>query len=228
MNDNHIAESHKQLRGWVADRLRADIHEGRIQPGEWLRQERLAQEYGVSQMPVREAFKQLVAEGILEQFPYRGVQVVQLSAADVEDLYATRSFLEGRAARAAALSITEEELQELKSIQAQITAYPDPEQANLYRPLNRRFHQVIANASHRPYLTRVLGQMWEVFPAMLWNILPLTAEASLPERVAPDWEEHSLIIQALENHDPELSEKLVKQHIEKAAEELLAAMQRPA
>ncbi len=227
MNDNQF-ENHKQLRGWVADRLRADIHEGRIQPGEWLRQERIAQEYGVSQMPVREAFKELVAEGILEQYPYRGVRVVQLSAADVEDLYATRSFLEGRAARAAALNITDEELQELKNIHAQLTAFSDPAQANLYRPLNRRFHQAIANASHRPYLTRVLGQMWEIFPAMLWNILPLTAESSLPERIAPDWEEHTLIIQAIENHDPDLSEKLVKQHIEEAAEELLAAMQRQA
>jgi len=122
MND-HQVESHKQLRGWVADRLRADIHEGRIQPGEWLRQERIAQEYGVSQMPVREAFKELVAEGILEQYPYRGVRVVQISVADVEDLYATRSFLEGRAARVAALNITDEELQELKNIHDQLTTY---------------------------------------------------------------------------------------------------------
>lgn len=227
MNDNNQSlENHKQLRGWVADRLRADIHEGRIKPGEWLRQERLAQEYGVSQMPIREAFKELVAEGLLEQYPYRGVRVVELSVTDVEDLYATRSFLEGRAARAAAIQITDQEIQELKDIQNQISTYSQPEQANLYRPLNRRFHLLLANASRRHYLTRALSQMWEIFPAMLWNILPLTAEISLPERVDPDWEEHNQIIRALESHDPNLCEKLVKQHIEKAAKELLAAMRR--
>ena len=65
--------SHRQLRHWVADRLRSDILEGRLKPGEWLRQERLAQEHGVSQMPVREALKQLAAEGLVEHVPYRGV-----------------------------------------------------------------------------------------------------------------------------------------------------------
>jgi len=224
MTDSLASDNHKQLRGWVADRLRADIHEGRIQPGEWLRQERLAQEYGVSQMPVREAFKALVAEGLLEQYPYRGVRVVELSSDDVEDLYATRSFLESRAARAAALNITDEEIRELKEIQTELTTYSQPEQANFYRPLNRNFHQVIADASRRPYLIRALNQMWEIFPAMLWNILPLTTSSSLPEMVEPDWEEHKALIEALENHDPGLCEKLAREHIEKAGKKLLAAM----
>lgn len=218
--------SHKQLRGWVADRLRADIHEGRIRPGEWLRQERLAQEYGVSQMPIREAFKELASEGLLEHVPYRGVRVVELTPADVEDIYATRCFLEGKAARAAAAIITDAEIQELKAIQQKIIACSKPEQANIYRPLNRQFHSFIAHASCRPYLIRVLKQMWEIFPAMLWNILPLTTSSSLPERVNPDLEEHDTIIRAMEYHDPDLAEKIIVQHIRKSSEQLLEAMRR--
>ncbi|HAE59780.1 MAG TPA: GntR family transcriptional regulator, partial [Anaerolineae bacterium] len=92
--------NHRQLRNVVADRLRSAILEGFYKPGEWLRQEKLAQELGVSQMPVREALKELATEGLIEHVPYRGVRVIAFSPDDVGDLYAHRAFLEGRAARA--------------------------------------------------------------------------------------------------------------------------------
>lgn len=69
----------RQLRSFVAEQLRAAILEGRYKPGEWLRQERLAQELNVSQMPVREALKELAAEGLVEHVPYRGARVVAFS-----------------------------------------------------------------------------------------------------------------------------------------------------
>ena len=56
-----VSHDQRQLRAWAADQLRAAISEGRLQPGEWLRQERLARELGVSHMPVREALKELAA-----------------------------------------------------------------------------------------------------------------------------------------------------------------------
>jgi ABC-type antimicrobial peptide transport system permease subunit len=90
--------SHKQLRSHVADRLRAAILDGELKPGDLLRQERLAQEIGVSQMPVREALKELAAEGLVEHVPYRGARVVKFSAEDIADIYAHPAFLEGRSA----------------------------------------------------------------------------------------------------------------------------------
>ena len=68
--------SHKQLRNVVAEQMRAAILNGHYKPGEWLRQERLAQDFGVSQMPVREALKELAAEGLIEHVPYRGARVI--------------------------------------------------------------------------------------------------------------------------------------------------------
>src|SRR5512137_1825007 len=103
--------SHKQLRSRVADRLRGEVLQGRIKPGEWLRQERLAGEQGVSQTPVREALRQLVAEGLLEHVPYRGIRAIEFSIEDVEDLYASRALLEGMAARFAAVHITKGEIE---------------------------------------------------------------------------------------------------------------------
>ena len=102
--------SHKQLRNIVAEQMRAAILNGHYKPGEWLRQERLAQDLGVSQMPVREALKELAAEGLIEHVPYRGARVVVFSIDDILDLYSHRAFLESRAAFIAAEIITPNEL----------------------------------------------------------------------------------------------------------------------
>src|SRR2546425_10001528 len=93
---------HRQLRDVVVERIRAQILQGKLTPGQWLRQERLAAELGTSYTPIREALKQLQAEGMVEHVPYRGVRVVQFSPQDVLDIYGMRSVLEGQAAAGAA------------------------------------------------------------------------------------------------------------------------------
>jgi DNA-binding GntR family transcriptional regulator len=216
--------SHTQLRRQVAERIRAAILDGEIQPGEWLRQEQLAQEYGVSQMPVREALKELAAEGLVEHLPYRGARVIAFSAEDVADLYQHRSFLEGWAARAAAGRITPAEVAELKRLQAQMKEKLAVEYLAEYRQLNRRFHELIFTASDRPYLARTLTQMWAAFPNMLWSNFARTAAESLPQRDASDPGEHEAIIAALEKGEGEEAERLMQQHILSAGRELVATL----
>lgn len=216
--------AHKQLPQWVADQLRSEIIEGRLKPGEWLRQERVAQEHGVSQMPVREALKQLASEGLVEHVPYRGARVVQFSADDVEDLYACRAFIEGMAARFAAVHITAEELEELATLVPEMAACETPRDLAEYRELNRRFHGVIFTASRRSYLVRTLAQLWAAFPTMLWSNVPRVATDSVPSRDEPDVAEHSAIVTALAAHDPDAAEGAVRRHIELAGTALQAAM----
>lgn len=222
---NNIS-THRQLRKVVAERIRADILNGSLKPGEWLRQERLAQEYGVSQMPVREALKELAAEGLVEHVPYRGVRVVEFSADDVADLYASRSFLEGMAARAAAEHIAPQELAELRELQAQMQQRLAPELLAEYRELNRRFHQLIFTASRRPYLTRLLHQIWAAFPTMLWGNFAATAHTPLPQRDAADLAEHDAILDALERRDAPEAERLMRQHVETAGAGLVATLRK--
>jgi DNA-binding GntR family transcriptional regulator len=121
------ASAHAQLPQRVAESLRHDILEGRLKPGEWLRQERLAQEHGVSHMPVREALKQLAAEGLVEHVPYRGVRVVRFALEDVEDLYECRAFIEGLAARCAAEHITDAQLAELERLHLRMAQLVAPD-----------------------------------------------------------------------------------------------------
>lgn len=218
--------AHKQLPQRVAERLRTAILEGQLRPGEWLRQERIASEYGVSQMPVREALKQLAAEGLVEHVPYRGVRVVQFSALDVEDLYACRAFVESMAARHAAASITPDELAELEKLHTRMSSLVDDSTVGEYRELNRRFHEAIYAASRRSYLVRTLAQLWSAFPTMLWSNFAATATTSPPGRVAPDTEEHASIVAALRAGDGEAAEKAMTRHIEESARQLMAALRR--
>ncbi len=218
--------THRQLRNFVADQLRTAILEGRYKPGEWLRQERLAQELNVSQMPVREALKELAAEGLIEHVPYRGVRVIEFSAEDIEDLYAHRAFLEGRAAACAAQSIQLEEITELKRLQAEMEQNLSHENVTRYRELNRRFHQLIYTASRREYLIRALGQMWAAFPTMLIGNFAATADHPLPERDNTDMTEHHAIITALEQGNAHQAEAVMREHILTTGRQLVQLLKR--
>lgn len=218
---------HRQLRQRVAERLRSDILDGRLCPGEWLRQERLAQEQGVSQTPVREALKELVSEGLVEHVPYRGIRVVQFSVEDAEDLYTCRAVLEGMAARHAALGIGDANVRKLASLHERMVRCKVPGELRKYRELNRQFHEVIYLASRRAYLVRTLGQLWSAFPTMLWSNVPRTAVASAPGRDEPDAEEHAEIVAAFEARDPARAERAVGHHIEMAGRAIVAAMKCP-
>jgi len=218
--------THRQLRRVVAERIRADVLSGSLKPGEWLRQERLAHEYGVSQMPVREALKELAAEGLVEHVPYRGVRVVEFSADDVADLYASRSFLEGMAARAAAGQITSQELTKLRELQGEMQKRVALERLAEYRELNRHFHEVVITASRRPYLIRLLRQIWAAFPTMLWGNVAATAHTPLPQRDAMDLVEHDAILEALERRDAPEAERLMRHHIESAGAGLVATLRK--
>jgi len=222
--DSH---SHSQLAHLITDRVRSAILEGRFSAGEWLRQERLAQEYGVSQMPVREALKRLGAEGLVEHVPYRGSRVVAFSPEDVEDLYACRAAIECRATRFAAAGMRDEELAELAALHHAMMACRFPEELRQYRELNRRFHSVIVSASRRTYLVRTLLQLWSAFPTMLWSNVPRVAFTSVAARDAHDNDEHAEIVAALGARDPERAERAVRHHLEEAAAALVAAMREP-
>lgn len=216
--------SHRQLAHHIADAVRADVLEGRLRSGEWIRQERIAREQGASQMPVREALKRLVAEGILEHVPYRGVRVVEFAAQDIEDLYACRLFIEGMSARYAAQSITDEEVRELTSLHHQMVACRMPDELPEYRELNRRFHSLIFTASRRSFLIRTLGQLWSAFPTMLWSNVPHAATSSAPGRET-DEEEHEAIVQALAARDPQRAEEAVRRHVEAAGNSLRSVLE---
>lgn len=196
------------------------IAQGELRAGEWLRQERIARELGISFTPIREALKQLEAEGLVEHVPYRGVRVVTFSIDDLLDIYTMRSVLEGLAAASAAERITDVQLAELRAIDARMKALHGPEHLAEVRELNQRFHLLIVDASGRKYLIRTLKAIWTWFPTMLWSqFLPVNSDP--PEREHEDNAEHTLILAALERRDPEGAARAVRSHIDRARQTLI-------
>jgi DNA-binding GntR family transcriptional regulator len=209
----------------VEVKLREAILTGLFQPGEWLRQQRVADQLGVSETPVRDALKKLAAEGVVEYLPYRGMRVREYSADDVADIYKVRAFMEAMAACAAAQNITAEELVELRALVTQMEELLAQEDLAEHRELNRRFHQVVFTASRRGYLSHALRQLWTVFPSMLWGNFPATATERLFEQDACDIKEHRAIIGALEEGNAAQAERMMRHHIEAAGNRLLAALE---
>ncbi len=220
MNENDLT----QLRQVIAKRLRSSIFTSDIKPGEWLRQEQLAQKFGVSQTPVREALQDLVSEGIVERIPYRGIRVVEFTLADLLDLYTVRAVAEGLAARYAAQNITSKELQELEQAFQRLEQTPISQDVVEHRRLHRQFHQLIHASSRHAYLIRSLNQMWNTFPTMMLSNFARTAENPIGRGVAA-MTEHRAIVNAIQAHDSATAESLMRQHIEATAQSVAAVVE---
>jgi DNA-binding GntR family transcriptional regulator len=211
-----------QLSSGIAEALRTRIAEGEILPGDWIRQEHIAKEFGISQVPVREALRLLAAEGLVEHLPYRGVRVVEVDAADADDLFACRAFAESRAARFAAERLTADELATLRSLRRTISAAIRDNHIKEYQSLNHLFHHRIIQAARRPTLERLLNGLWATHPTMLWpNFRPGTPLA-LEARFVDDEREHDEILAALCDRDPAAAEEAMRRHILSSAATLLS------
>jgi DNA-binding GntR family transcriptional regulator len=215
---------HKQLRDMVAEKLRAMIAQGQLRGGQWLRQGTLAAQLGISFTPIREALKQLEAEGLVEHVPYRGVRVVAFSVDDLLDIYTMRGVLEGLAAASAATRMNAAQLAELRLLHEHMVLLKGPEHLAEVRALNQRFHLLIVEASERKYLIRTLKAIWTWFPTMLWSqYLPVNGDP--PGRESDDNREHEQILRALEAHDAEAAERATHDHIDRARQTLLGYLE---
>jgi DNA-binding GntR family transcriptional regulator len=203
--------------------LRRAILEGKLKPGEWLRQESLAHELDVSQTTVREALNQLVGEGLAVRIPYRGVQVVMLSPSDLQDVYEMRADLEGLAARSAAQHITLEELEQMRALLPDTIVTEDPDSVPRAREANRKFHEVFIHASQRRFLIRTLLQLWDwTDPLMLYS-RTISTEIGQETRLKwgqRDYYQHTRLLEAMEAGDGELAQRAASEAVQEAWDNL--------
>ncbi|MDH4136948.1 MAG: GntR family transcriptional regulator [Anaerolineae bacterium] len=219
-NQLESIQSHRPLTDVVFERLRDAIVDGRLKPGQWLRQETLAQELGVSQMPVREALKRLVAEGLAQRIPYKGVKVVEFSPEDIVDICTVRLVLEGLAVRLATPLITDQDLERLKENLRELEGYTSQDQIARRRQLNDEFHLSICRASGRQYLIRLVETLWRWFPSVILYEGTLRQKELLPARMDQEMREHRAILEALERRDAQRAEEETRRHIQNLSQEL--------
>jgi DNA-binding GntR family transcriptional regulator len=138
----------------VTDWLRADILTGRLVPGSRLRQDAIAAEYGVSHIPVREAFRRLEAEGLVSVRPRHGAIVTSLSASEIEELYEMRGALECAAMRAVVPRISSESLSRAAVILDDIDRNP-----KRWPELNTAFHLALYRDARRPHMLALISSL---------------------------------------------------------------------
>jgi DNA-binding GntR family transcriptional regulator len=188
--------------------LRSDILTGRLGPGDQIVQEVLAERYGVSRVPIREALKTLESEGQVVYHPHRGYFVAELSVADLLEVYRLRAILEAEAIRHAVPSLGNDDVDALAELLAEVDTAGGDGDVIAMTAANRRFHFAIFDASGLPRLSRILRQLWEATDA--YRALYFQA-AGNRDRVA---REHAAMLVALRARDADALIRLHDEHRE--------------
>lgn len=198
--------------------IRAAVIDGRLEPGQRLKEEELARELGISRTPVREALLVLQTEGLLESAPNRGATVRTFEADDLDDLYQLRAVLEGFAARRAAARITDAELALLSESNERFVRLRDADEiADLVRE-NVRFHDAILAAAGSERLTQLVRgviQLPLVYRSYFWYS---------PEQKLISEHYHRQLTAALAVRDAERAELVMKEHVLEARDFLVAQL----
>lgn len=193
-----------QLSQDVARYVRRRIFDGAYAAGEYVRLEQLAAELGVSVTPVREALLELRAEGLLVQQPHRGFMVLPVTGRDIADVSTVQAHIGGELAARAAANITDEQLTQLKDLQAQLEdAYKQHDRERAVR-LNHEFHRAINLAADSPKLAQLMGQITRYAPEAVFP----TVEGWPGQSV----KDHRRVIAALEKRDEERARTAMAEH----------------
>jgi DNA-binding GntR family transcriptional regulator len=210
----------KSLKEEIFDVLHEKIIAGKVGPGEWLRQEDIATQLGVSMTPVREALDLLVSVGLAERVPYRGVRVPQPSADEIAEAYAMRLLLEAAGARAAALKRRQAQVDELKRILSRMKGLLSLNDMSALRQLSRQFHRSVVAIGGNGTLDRLYEMIMNSFPDwMLYEYLFRHTDL-LESSLADEYKEHMRLVEAIEAGDAELAESEAIAHIRNLGEEL--------
>jgi DNA-binding GntR family transcriptional regulator len=203
-----IGERHHSLRDQVLTELRRRIVDGHYLPGERLTEERLAQDFGVSRNPVREALRVVEAEGFVEVSPRRGAVVATPGEDTMRDMFAVRGLLEPLAARVAAGRASDDDLAGLRALLDQARLATEDGDLARVAELNGALHSRVLELSGNKWLVQISVAMYR---HVQW-VFRLGAAT----RAAHSWKEHVRLVEALESHDPDAAELAAAEHVHAA------------
>ena len=164
-----MKENGRTAQDVVLSSLREAILSGSLAPGSRLRQEKLAERYGTSRIPVREALRALEYEGLVRSIPYRGFTVTELDADDIEEVYDLRILLEGHAVRLAVPLMTDDDLRVLEGLYTEMVDAPPGEPQLAAR---ERFYIKLYALTGRPRLVGLIARLrQEVARSLRWPTL---------------------------------------------------------
>ena len=197
----------------VADYLRTAILEGRIAPGERIRQEDVAARFGASRLPVREALRMLEAEGLTEHEANKGARVPRLSRHEVDVIYQMRERLEPLALTESIPHLGDAEIERLEEVQARIEENTD---MAAFLALDREFHLLTYSGCRIDPLTSMVTRLWNSTQHYRRAFMALSG----PSRMWVVNAEHRLLLDAIERRDPVDAERYLSGHIRRTRIEL--------
>ena len=188
----------------VAELLRQRIFNKQLEPGSWIDELKLAEEYGISRTPLREALKVLATEGLVTMKVRRGAYVTEVNAKDQRDVYHLLSLLESDAAGVVAATATEAQLADLQALhQALMAARGNTE---TFFEINERFHVRLLEIADNRWRDQLVADLRKVMKLNRHNSLLKSG------RVDESLQEHQLILDALLARDPALSAQRMREH----------------
>lgn len=200
--------------------LREKILCGEIGEGEQLRQDALAAEYGVSRIPLREALRQLEAEGLVSFFPHRGAVVSTLSLAEIKELFEIRALIEPDMLKRALPKLTTDHLDRARELlEAARIAFKDNSNVSRWGELNWQFHSTLYAPAMRPQSMAMIEKLNINIDRYLRIHLVLTRQT------ARAIDEHRAILEACRAKRSSLATKLLKRHILEAGDSLVLSLQ---
>lgn len=203
------------LRGRVFQKLREDILSGKYREHEELKEVAIGEELGVSRTPVREAFRQLELEGLIQIVPNRGAYVTGITAKDVKDIYMIRSLLEGLCARLATEKITKEQLEEMEENIYLADFHASKGHMDQMAELDNRFHDILYEACDSKMLEHTLRD----YHQYVLRVRQKTLSTNTRGRASND--EHRQIMEAIKEKDADRAEQLANGHILNAYENMV-------
>lgn len=193
----------------IYSKLKEDIINLEYRQGIIIGEKELAEKYGVSKTPVREALNRLCLEGYIDKFPNKGYMVKGFTFDDLQSIFQYRGILECAAVELAIEKATDQEISALRNIKRVEEYGSDVDVARIYNDINHRFHTLIALLSKNPYLVEELD-----------NVLNQTRRILLMDVRTYDisalTESHLSIVDAIEKREVETARELMKEHINEA------------
>lgn len=192
----------------VAERLRQRIYSHDLAPGTWVDEQALADDYGISRTPLREALKVLASEGLVTLKPRRGCYVTEISERDLDEIFSVMALLEGQCAHIAARKATDADLERLRKIHEKLEKAASGGDIDGYFEANQAFHQALQKITDNRWLLQVIEDLRKVIKLSRHH--SLFSEGRLEQSLV----EHRAILAALAERDAERAEVLMRAHID--------------
>lgn len=202
----------RMLSDGVYDQLKADIITGALKPGHCFSETELARRFHVSRTPIREACTLLEKEGLLQSIPYKGYLVPPITFEDLQKLYQVQLIVESACAELAARTVDPERLNVLEHLCRASYTFEDRRSYFEFIHANFRFHALIAEATGNDLLVEIVLDVENKLQRFFYHTIGLGAYG--PMLVA----EHTAIVRALRDGDPQQARRAMEQHIQNTRE----------